>query len=254
MKLRTIIVEDEPIYQKILSEILSRVCKDLVEIVDITSTVDEAVSSIKNHKPQLVFLDIQLEDDEDGGFEILRRFDEIDFMIVFTTGDNSPSRILSAVNVFDAVKYLVKPLKPDDVFYAVEKVKQNFENKKALLELNILTKYIDELTRQDRVKKVPVKQPHRVLYLPYNSVVLFRSDGNNCIVFTDDCKSMESIFSLRYYEDLLQDSIFLRVANSHIINMNHVLAYLTEDGGTIHLSCDCWAPLRMNKDRFFGML
>lgn len=254
MKLNTIIVEDDPLYQRILSEILKKECGEDVEVMDMASTVDQAVQCIQKHKPQLVFLDIQLKDDEDGGFEILRRLDEIDFMIVFTTGNESSTRILSAFNAFDASKYLVKPLKPRDVVEAVNKVRRNLENKNALYELNVLRKFLDELVLQDRPKRVAIKQARKVIYLPYQDVVFMKTNGNGSTVYTNDCKSLESIDNLTAYEGRLPKSTFLRVSPSCFINLNHVISYSTEDGGIISLSCGHWCPLRRNRDEFFDFL
>jgi two-component system LytT family response regulator len=254
MKLKTIIVEDDASYQKLLSHILKSQCPEKVEVVDITSTVDQSVKSIKKHKPQLVFLDIQLKDDADGGFEILRNFDEIDFMIVFTTGDDSSTNILSPINAFDAVKYLVKPFKPKDVVESVNKVKQNFENKNALLELNVLKKFLDQLVRQNRPKRVAIRKARQFIYLPYQSVIMMQANGNGSDVFTEDCKSTDSIDSLKEYENKLPKSVFLRTSQSFLINLNHVKSYSTEDGGIIYLSCGHWVPLRRNRDDFFDFL
>lgn len=254
MKLKTIIVEDEPSYQKILHHILKHKCTDTVDVVDITATVDESVKSIKKHKPQLVFLDIQLKENADGGFEILQNFDEIDFMIVFTTGDDTSTRILSAINAFDAVKYLVKPLSPNDVIDAVNKVKKNFENKNALIELNILKKLIDQLVRENRPKRVAIRKARKFIYLPYQAVVMMQADGNGSEVFTGDCKSTDSIDSLKEYENKLPRSVFLRTSQSFLINLNHVKSYSTEDGGIIYLSCGHWVPLTRNREDFFDFL
>lgn len=254
MKLKTIIVEDEPVYRRILSEILKKECGNEVEIVEAAATVDEAVNAIRKHNPHLVFLDIQLKDNEDGGFEILRSFDEIDFMIVFTTGDDSSTRILSAFNAFDASKYLVKPLKTREVAEAVGKVQRNLENKNALLELNILRKFLDEFVLQNRPRRIAIKQARKVLYLPYQSVIFMKANGNGSTVYTDDCKSLESIDNISAYERRLPKSTFLRVSPSCFINLNHVKSYSTEDGGIINLSCGHWCPLRRNRDEFFDFL
>lgn len=255
MKLKTIIVEDEHIWQRALIKILTQHCKDTVEIVDVTDTIGQSVDSIKKHKPQLVFLDIKLGDHDEGAFQILKSLDSLDFKIVFTTIYDTPSKILTALNHFGASKYLVKPLKSEDVVEAVEfassvNASSNISNDKDLMK-KILADYIIH----EPPARLQVPQKNGFHYVPYSAIIMLRSDGNSTIIFTTDNKTISSGKNLKYFESVLPGKIFSKVSRSYLINIGHVQGFSNEDGGTIFLTGDCYAPLSKNlKDAFFSAL
>ena len=129
MKIKAIIVEDEPLGQKVLSGILQNFCSETVEIADITANVEDSVKSIKKNKPQLVFLDIVLGNNDNGAFDILGNLEKIDFQIIFTTSSQIPKDILRALNKYSTRRYLLKPLDVDDVVEAVECVKNEINSR-----------------------------------------------------------------------------------------------------------------------------
>ena len=82
-KIRAILVDDEERARNVLSSLLGRHCPQ-VEIVDSCSNVPAAVESIKTHKPDVLFLDIEMP--MYAGYEIVSFFNKIDFEIIFCYG------------------------------------------------------------------------------------------------------------------------------------------------------------------------
>jgi len=255
MKLRTLIVEDEIIWQKLLLSILQNHCSDWVDVVDVTTSVEQSIESIQKNKPQLVFLDIKLGENEDGAFHVLKNLEQIDFKIVFTSVYETPTKILTAFNKFSAFKYLVKPLKADGVIDAVKCVLEEQPSQAPRVDINSIKSLLDEYTKNDAPSRLQIPRRNGFQYLPFDSIVMLRSDGNSTIVFPLDQEAITSIRNLKYFESVLPANKFVRVSRSFIINIDHVDRYSIEDGGTIFLSGDCSAPLSDgSKDRFFDAL
>lgn len=255
MKLKTIIVEDEHLWQRALISILTRDCRETVEIVDVTDTIEQSVDSIKKNKPQLVFLDIKLGDHDEGAFHILKSLDTLDFKIVFTTIYDTPSKILTALNQFGAAKYLVKPLKSEDVVEAVNFASTISASSTKANDSEVLKKMLADYIIHEPPARLQIPQKNGFQYIPYASIIMLRSDGNATLIFPTESKMVSSSKNLKYFEEVLPNKLFLRVSRSYIINLEHVLSYSNEDGGTIYLTGDCYAPLSKNlKDAFFKAL
>jgi DNA-binding LytR/AlgR family response regulator len=255
MKLRTLIVEDEIIWQKLLLSILQNHCSSWVEVVDVTASVEQSIASIQKNKPQLVFLDIKLGENEDGAFHVLKNLEQIDFKIVFTSVYETPTKILTAFNKFSAFKYLVKPLKADGVIDAVKCVLVEHPSQKLQVDINSIKSLLDEYTRNDTPARLQIPRRNGFQYLPFDTIVMLRSDGNSTIIFPFEQEAIVSHKNLKYFESVLPANKFIRVSRSFIIHIDHVDRYSIEDGGTIFLSGDCSAPLSdSSKNRFFEAL
>ena len=116
--IKAIIVDDEQHCIERLLELLSQYCKYSVAIAGCFSSVEDALEGIKQCEPELVFLDVEINDHT--GFELLQRIGKINFDVIFTTAHNQ-----YAVQAFkfSAIDYLLKPVDPDDLLQAVEKCK-----------------------------------------------------------------------------------------------------------------------------------
>ncbi len=255
MKLKTIIVEDEVFGQEALVGILTHYCNDTVEIIDQVETVSDAVSSIKNNKPHLVFLDITLCGNKNGAFDILNVFKIIDFSIVFTTSSNQSESILRALNQYGVKKYLLKPLSIDEVIDSVNVAMAELESKSLENEVHEIKKIISSFSPavgRDKLQ-VPVKQGFRCLR--YDEIIMLRSNSNNTYLFLTSGENLKNSRTLKYFEVELPETPFVRVSKSYIININHVESYSREDGGTISLSKGCTAALsdKYSEDFFTAM-
>jgi len=236
MKLKTVIVEDEQLGQDVITGILSRYCDEMVEIIGVTASVDESVKIIREKDPDLVFLDIKLGVNENGAFDILNAFDEVNFRSVFTTSAENSEYILRAVNKYGAKKYLLKPLDIDEVVDAVTIVHdeiQSLNNSKAG----------NNNAKDNRCINLKVPQKNGFRIVKCNELIMLRSNANSTMLFLTSGENILSSKNLSHYELILKNGNFLRVSRSFIINNEHIISYSSEDGGTIFLSNDCTAAL-----------
>jgi len=215
MKLTSIIVDDEESARSVLSNLLLRFCPQ-IEIVDKCTNVLEAVESIKELEPDVVFLDIEMPNY--AGFEIVSFFEEVNFEIVFVTAYDK-----YAIKAFEisAVDYLLKPVEIDRLKQAAEKLaekiqlKNGKENYKALsenLKTNQLTKIVvrnnsgQEIVAVDEIIAIEAQEAYSCIYTT-----------NNKYLMSKNLKFYESTFE--------QNNNFFRSHKSWLINLNKVKSF-----------------------------
>lgn len=126
MLIRTVIIDDEPKNVRLLKAMISEYLPSLT-VVGTGSDVQDGVQIVKTLKPDLVFLDIRMTE-EDSGFEFFNHFPKVtDFEVIFVTAYDE--HIRRAFNTTSAVGYILKPIDPDELIQVVYKVKHSILSK-----------------------------------------------------------------------------------------------------------------------------
>ena len=112
--LRTIIIDDEPHILNTLRKLLARHCPQ-VSVVGEASGVKEGIRSIKKLQPDLVLLDIHMNDGT--GFDLLHFIDPIDFKIIFVSACDRNT--IQEIRL-SSLEFLTKPVNPDELIAAVK--------------------------------------------------------------------------------------------------------------------------------------
>lgn len=214
--IKTIIVDDEKPSCDVLANYINEYCPSL-EVVAKCNSVSMAYKSIQDHKPQLVFLDIEMP--RGSGFDLLRKFKTIDFNVVFVTAFST-----YAIRAFRvaATDFLLKPVKVTELIEAVNKVKKNLELRSH--------QNISVLLENLAMPAVPIKKliiPNLKGFIAINlaEIILCEADGYCTNFFLTGGSKTSSSYNLKYYEEFLPEDQFLRVHNSYIINLNHLTGY-----------------------------
>lgn len=251
MKLKTIIVEDEILGQEALCGILEMYCADKVDVVEVVATVKDAIRSIQNNSPDLVFLDIKLGSCEDGAFEVLETLGHVDFALVFTTSSNQPESILKALNKYGVIKYILKPLEIDEVIQSVNMAMDARAKRSLETQIDQIRNLLDviSVTGVRNTIQIPLGQGFRCL--KYEEIIMIRGMSNHTLIFLTSGESLENTNSLKFYSANLPTGKFIRVSKSYIINLEHVESFSKKEGGTILLSGACSAKLSSNHRKDF---
>ena len=229
--LKTIIVDDEQPSRDALLQCINDFCPE-IRVVAECNSLTTAFHAIREHHPDLVFLDIEMP--KGGGFELLNRLNPIDFQVIFVTAYSS-----FAVQAFRyaAVDYLLKPIKISELTEAVAKVKNgitNFPEKISVLQENLKT-------LDNNFKKIAISNSKGFDIIKLSEIILCEADGY-CTRFHLSGKSkILSSHILKHYEEILPKEQFMRVHNSYIINKEHVKKYCSQ--GEIILSEEIHCPL-----------
>jgi two-component system LytT family response regulator len=170
-----------------------------------------------------VFLDIQMPDGT--GFDLLKKFEKINFKVIFVTAHQE-----YAIEAFkySALDYLLKPLSPSNLISAIKKVEESFNSEELNLKLKTLLSNITEPAKTKR--KIVLKTMERIYSVDLNDVIRFESDGGYTKVYLLDGKRIMVSRTMKEFDDLLTDVGFLRVHNSHLINMNYLFCFEKTEG------------------------
>jgi two-component system LytT family response regulator len=223
--IKAIIVDDELGNIETLHAMLEQFCKN-VWVCDVAENNDKARELIFRHSPDLVFLDVQLQNET--SFQLLKSLSKIDFEIIFVTAYNEFA--LRAIK-FAAIDYLLKPVNLDELKKAVNRAIDNIERKQSLVKISHLLSNIN--TPQTELKKIGIVTITGITFKPINHIIRLKAEGNYTqFFFIDGAKEMSSK-NLKEYEDILPKHNFCRIHNAHIINLNCIQAYKKGRGGTV---------------------
>jgi two-component system LytT family response regulator len=220
MVIKAIIVDDDLESRELIHSFCKRYSDDKIHILELCHSVDTAIISIEEHKPDLVFLDIDMP--EKNGFELVNHFTTIPFEIVFVTGH--ANQFTKAIEI-SALNYLMKPINPLNIKSIVER----FENKKELAES---INRIEVLKSNLNCDKKSIVFPNN-----YGFNVALISDIISCETGNGDGKctivtTKETIITSKSLKEmvlLLPETIFLKVSGSAIINKKKVELFNSKD-------------------------
>ncbi len=231
--IKTILIEDEFNARSALKKMLN-ILDSNINIIAETGHVSEALNLIKTKKPDLIFLDIELEDGK--GFDILEQLDTIDFKLIFTTAYNQ-----YAINAFkfSAIDYLLKPIDPNELQHALERAMTSIKYQKEHLELlEILENNLEK-----KEQKIVLKTTEQRYIIAVNNIIRLEADGAYTIFITKNQKIIVSKH-LKFYQELL-DEQFIRCHQSHLVNKNHIKGIDTK--GFLLLSNEQTVPISTRK-------
>ncbi|MEL6649986.1 MAG: LytTR family DNA-binding domain-containing protein, partial [Bacteroidota bacterium] len=225
--IKAVIVEDELASRETLRTYLQQYCPE-VNILGEAESVQTGVSLIRKVEPQLVFLDIEMP--FGNAFDLLEQVGEIRFETIFVTAYSHYA--IRALNC-SAAYYLLKPVDIDELIAAVDKVRKVLNNHQEGLHTRVLLDNLKSLEQQHRKVVLPVLDGFEVASL--REVVRCQANGNfTDFHFADGSKKM-ICRSLKFYEEALSDSSFLRVHKSHLVNLEYITAYKKGKGGRLCL-------------------
>ncbi|MEM6643138.1 MAG: LytTR family DNA-binding domain-containing protein [Bacteroidota bacterium] len=219
---RIYVVEDE---ERSLKTVLSMLADLPVEVVGYASEIEEAFRAIISKQPDLVFLDVEV--GQRTSFELLEKFDQIPFKVVFITAHQ---KYAYDAFRFSALDFLLKPVS----FSALEKVVEasSKEIGSSLLSVQALQ---HNLISSPEQQKLILRTQDKIQVLSIRDIIRCESDMSYTIFFTSQEKIVVSK-TLGYYEELLSKHGFYRVHKSHLINLSHVVKIHRADGGEVELT------------------
>ncbi|RNI29172.1 LytR/AlgR family response regulator transcription factor [Rufibacter latericius] len=239
--IKAVLVDDEKNALEMLEWQLQTYCPQ-VQITALCCSADEGISAIKKHGPQLVFLDIEMP--HKNGFEVIQHFPEPHFEIIFTTAYDQFA--LKAFK-FAALDYLLKPIDAEELVEAI----QRYEKKQHHLEFKDQLELLLQQYKQPQLtpSKLPFATQEGIIFVKPESIVHAESFRNYTTLFFSDTSKLTISKTLKEVEDLLEPYGFMRVHQSHLINMQQVSRYVKAEGGFIEMTNKVQVPIsRQRKD------
>jgi two-component system, LytTR family, response regulator len=213
--IKAILVDDEESARDVLENLLLHFCPE-IELLGKYKNVEEAVVAINKHKPDLVFLDIEMPNY--AGYEIIRFFEKIEFDIIFVTAYDK-----YALRAFElsAVDYLLKPIEIERLQQAVQKSLQRTKDKQnlnryAFLRTSLETKSLNNIIISDKGYYHAIQTA---------SILAIEAQESYSTIHTTDNQYTASK-NLKHFEKLLaENTTFFRAHKSWLINIEHIENY-----------------------------
>ncbi|WP_299610216.1 LytTR family DNA-binding domain-containing protein [uncultured Aquimarina sp.] len=222
LKIRTIIVDDENNSLEALNILLLKFCPE-VAIIGKAENLKKAKKLIDIKKPDLVFLDIHIRDDTI--FTLLDSLKEIDFEIIFVTGDEG-----FALKAFSlkATDYLLKPVSISGLQDAIRRIQEKIIYNRSISDL--ANDQVDQNVNKGAPKiAFPIQNGFRLVE-PHEITHLI-ADGSYTNIHCTNLNTLLVSRNLKHYEVKLKKYGFFRVHPSVLINLRYLREINRQDGG-----------------------
>jgi len=237
--IRCVIIEDELKSREALAALLHRFCPEVMVCAE-ANGVEIGKQIILEHHPDLVFLDIEMSDG--SGFRLLEKFDKIDFEVVFTTAFEQFA--IKAIR-YQALDYLLKPIVPEELMAAVDKVKQLKVKKNSIK--NIETLLHTYGSRPAETRKINLSTANKIHVVDTDTIIRCESDNYYTHFYFTNGSHLLIAKTLKEVESMLGEFDFIRPHKSHLINIHYIQNFNRDAGGVITLNDGSQIPVSRRK-------
>lgn len=237
--IRTVVIDDEVKARETIQNMVKTYCPD-VEVVGTAGSVSQGIELLGSTRVDLVLLDIKMADGT--GFDLLRKLGKVDFLVIFITAFEEFA--IRAIK-FSALDYILKPLDPDELANAIEKAKKAIRADNINEKLEALFDNLDTLNTN--TKKIVLKTADSVHIVNIADVVRCESEKNYTHFFTVGNEKITVSKTLKEYNELLAEYKFIRVHQSHLINLAHIKRYDKQKGGILTMDDNSTVPVAFRK-------
>lgn len=217
--MRVIIVDDEITSSQVLNDLVREHLPNL-EVVAICNKSTEALATIDNLKPDLVFMDIEMPGL--SGFDVLERLPEVNFDTIFTTAHSKYG--IKAIQ-FSAMDYLLKPIETEELLQAVERVNEHRLSIKPLERIKLLLENVQLMNKNDSFNRIALPTADGLKFVMTNDIVRCMSSNNYTYIYLNTNEKILVSKTLKDMENILSSTQFCRVHNSHLINVAHIAQF-----------------------------
>lgn len=237
--MKILVVDNETNIRESIVLMIENFCPFDAEIYQATGVLD-GLKAITEINPNVLFLDVEL--DDGTGMDLLSKLSEIDFHVVFITAHNK-----YAIDAFrySAIDFLLKPIQPDELIDAFDKISKQAKNKNLLEQIHIMQDSLNKIASSG--KKIVLKDSNSIYFVNVNDIIRCESDGQYTEFYIDNLKKIVISKPLKEYEELLEPYGFIRPHHSHIINTNKILRFDKVDGGSLIMQNNDEIPVSHRK-------
>lgn len=209
--IRVILIDDEPLARTLVHEYLQ--AHPEMEVVQECNDGFEGVKAIQQHKPDLIFLDIQMP--KINGFEMLELIDEPPSVIFTTAFDEFALKAFEA----HAVDYLLKPFSKDRFDKAIQKWKEQYREKKSTTGTKAVME--EAAAQPEQSQRVVIKTGSKIRIIPVNDIHFLEADDDYVRIHTADGSFLKKK-TMTYFEQVLDPNLFVRVHRSFILQLAQI--------------------------------
>ena len=176
-----------------------------------------------------------------NGFELLEDLEYVPEVIFTTAYDEYAIKAFK----FSALDYLLKPIDPEDLIAAVEKVKDDVE---AAIPQNLTTLMENLMTAQTKApKRVALSSTEKVQVVNVEDIIRLEAHKNYTLFFIKDGEQILVTKTMKEYDDMFAGLDFYRSHHSHLVNLAYVKEFVKIDGTYLVMSDGANVPVSVRK-------
>lgn len=238
---KAIIIDDENRTRDLIAKMINSFGLD-IEAVSAGENVQSGIKAIEEHQPDIVFLDIQMPDGT--GFDLLKAIPDKNFEVIFITAHEEFA--IKAIK-FSALDYILKPVDPEELRTAVENALNTMGNKRDESQFEALQ---NNISAQQK-RRLVLKTQESVHVVDLDQIIRCESDRNYTSFYLTENRKILVSKTLKEFETLLIGYNFIRVQQSHLINLDYVDRYNKGNGGSVVMRDGSEVPLSPAKREIF---
>ena len=231
----------------VLTLLLQKKCKEDVDIIATSYSPWEGKELIEKHKPDLVFLDIEMAGMT--GIDLLRSFSNPSFRVIFVTAFDAYAVEAFRLSVID---YLLKPLEGEDVVRAVQKIKNDINKNEN--PINTQLRQLERLLLQNSIiteSRIGIGMSDKIVFVNIPDILYCEATGSYTNVYLNNGKKMVASKLLGEFESQLSNHKFYRIHHSYLINLNRIKEFQRHDGGYVIMENNKQLEVSQRKRRDF---
>ena len=219
----SIIIDDERNAREFLEKLIIRNFSKKLIVLKTVDSVKNGVEAIKNYRPDLVFLDIQMPDEY--GLALFNHFDTIFFDVILTTAHKNYA--IEAIKK-DAFDYLLKPINFIELNDVIRKYERKQEENARESRVKSILENFNVDTNEFNKLAIPTLDGYELIKI--SNILYCQAQDNYCKMFTYTGKEILISKTLKFVsEELLTQEVFVRVHKSYLINLNYITSYAKQD-------------------------
>ncbi len=223
--LRAIIIDDEASSRNALRQKLVNHCPE-VNVIAECENGEQGITSIETNNPDIIFLDVEMP--RMNGFTMLQQLNEHDFEIIFITAYDHYA--IKAIR-FSALDYLMKPVEINDLKTAVEKA--DLKRKKQSGNRSLETLLHNLANNKKEQQRIAIPSMEGLQFVETADIIYLEAHSNYSSFYLLGNKKITVSKTLKDFEELLPQNIFIRIHHSYIININQIEKYIKGEGGQV---------------------
>lgn len=240
--IRSIIIDDEKKSRDVLDKMITRYLSDKVQVVSKLSSINDAIETINNDCPELVFLDVHLNDK--SGLELLYHYKDANlFDVIFVTGHTNYA--IDAVR-YNAIDYILKPINMVDLVSAVKRFeKRKFDNQ-------LISDSNDDKDKQNTIKRSTIAFPSKNGFKleEISSIVYCEAKGNYTDIHLYGKGQIMVSKTLKKVVEMIDHFDFFRIHKSFYLNMSFISSYNRSEN-LVELKNGSFLPVSVRKNDLF---
>jgi len=218
--IRVLLIDDEIEACDNLRHILHTYVDASIEILGVAYDTTEAERKVKALKPDAVFLDIEMPDE--NAFQFLERIKPFDFEIIFVTAYDH-----FAIKAFklNAVDYILKPICIDELTDAVKKLRNKLQYRKIVANTDYEIEVLRQIAQKEKQQKIALRTFNQIEMVDFMDIYFIEAQGSYCrFCFRKANKEAEVTISnsISEYEELFPSEYFYRVHKSYLVNCIYI--------------------------------